>query len=387
MIQTGFGYLSFLVVYVGAIFYISNRTKWKVFNILPPMVWIYLGSALLASFGLFARNDSVKLYQNMLTVNFLPLMLIFFLLNCDLRKIVKMGPKMLLSFFCASITIAVGFIGAFLIFRNSLPADSWGILGAASGAWFGGTANMLAAATAIGISEEGLSYAILMGSVSFTIWMVIILGSSKFGKKFNNWTKADTSIIDEVTAKLEKDNAIQKTPATFVEIISLLAIGFGTAAIASFISRYLPTFNGMVNAGTWSIILSSTAGILLAMTPVAKMKGSQVVGNVFMYIILAATGAKANFFTLADAPIYLLMGITILVIHAVTYMLFAKLFKLDLFTCEVASVANIGGVSSTPIVAGAHNPALIPIGVLMGLLGNVIGTYGALIVAQILAIL
>ncbi|WP_332849084.1 DUF819 family protein, partial [Clostridioides difficile] len=58
-----------------------------------------------------------------------------------------------------------------------------------------------------------------------------------------------------------------------------------------------------------------------------------------------------------------------------------------LFTCEVGSIANIGGVTTAPMIAGVHNPVLIPVGVLMGLLGNIIGTYCALMVTQILHML
>ena len=64
--------------------------------------------------------------------------------------------------------------------------------------------------------------------------------------------------------------------------------------------------------------------------------------------------------------------------------LFAKLFRLDLFTLGVASLANIGGVASAPILAGAYNKALIPIGVLMAMMGYIVGTFAGLGVSNIL---
>ena len=67
--------------------------------------------------------------------------------------------------------------------------------------------------------------------------------------------------------------------------------------------------------------------------------------------------------------------------------LIAKLFKLDLFTCGVASLANIGGVASAPILAASYSEALIPIGVLMAMMGYIIGTGGGLIVGKIMSIL
>jgi len=85
--------------------------------------------------------------------------------------------------------------------------------------------------------------------------------------------------------------------------------------------------------------------------------------------------------------LYIISGFVILGIHALILFLAAKLFKLDLFTCGVASLANVGGVASAPILAAAYSEALIPIGVLMALMGYVIGTGGGLLVGKILSMI
>ncbi|WP_264291999.1 DUF819 family protein [Anaerosalibacter bizertensis] len=100
------------------------------------------------------------------------------------------------------------------------------------------------------------------------------------------------------------------------------------------------------------------------------------------YHILFYVGAE-----IAQAPLYIISGFVILGIHALILFLAAKLFKLDLFTCGVASLANVGGVASAPILAAAYSEALIPIGVLMALMGYVIGTGGGLLVGKILSMI
>lgn len=47
---------------------------------------------------------------------------------------------------------------------------------------------------------------------------------------------------------------------------------------------------------------------------------------------------------------------------------------MDIFTCAVASLANIGGTATAPVLAGAYSSALVPVGIVMALLGYVIGT-------------
>ena len=382
-------HLSFLICLIAFVFFIVNKLKWKIFDILSPMLLIYLGSAILGSLGLFGKTESVATYQNIISVNFLPLMLVFMLIQCDLRKILRMGPKMLLSFLCASFTICLGFVVAFLIFKNQLGPNGWNILGAASGAWIGGTSNMVATANALNISEEGLSYAILMGSISYTVLLSVLMMTLKFVKPFNKWTKADTSYIDKTTAKLEQqnDNKENEKAPSFIDVMVLLAIGFGVASISQLLAERLPTIGNVLNPLTWTILITSTISIILGMTPIARINGSNVIGGVFMYILLAVVGSKANFFGLSGAPVYIMIGLIIIVVHLVGLLLLAKLFKLDLFACELASIANVGGVTSAPIFAGVYNPSLIPVGVLMGLLGNVIGTYVALTLSEILFLL
>ena len=76
----------------------------------------------------------------------------------------------------------------------------------------------------------------------------------------------------------------------------------------------------------------------------------------------------------------------ILAIHGVLMIIIAKIFKLDMFTCGVASLANIGGTASAPILAGSYKGALVPVGVLMALMGYVIGTFGGLVTANLMSL-
>ena len=47
---------------------------------------------------------------------------------------------------------------------------------------------------------------------------------------------------------------------------------------------------------------------------------------------------------------------------------------------------EIGGVVSAPIVATVYKKSLAPVGLLMGVMGNVIGIYAGLLTAWILSI-
>jgi uncharacterized membrane protein len=304
------------------------------------------------------------------------------LLLADMREIVKLGRKMLLTFFLASLSIALGFIGMFALMHTAFEAQSWKAFSALSGSWMGGTANMIAIQEALALPDTAMGYALIIDSINYAIWVMILLALVPFASKFNKWTKADTRIIDEVGKRLE-NKQLEKKSMTFDSLFLLLGLSFLVSALAQYLAQYLPT-NDFLSLTTWVVILASFMGILMAMTPLAKVSGSLELANIMLYIMIALIASRANFAELTQAPLYIFAGFVILSIHLLLMLLFAKLFKLDLFSLGVASLANIGGVASAPILASAYSKALIPIGILMAMLGYILGTFGGLMVAKVL---
>ena len=142
-----------------------------------------------------------------------------------------------------------------------------------------------------------------------------------------------------------------------------------------------------LDKATWTVLLITLSGLIGAVTPVGRMAGSTELSNLLLYSVVALLASRASFLELTDAPAWILAGFMILAIHGIILVLLAKIFHLDMFTCGVASLANIGGSASAPILAGAYSGALVPVGVLMALMGYVIGTAGGLITANIMALL
>jgi uncharacterized membrane protein len=139
------------------------------------------------------------------------------------------------------------------------------------------------------------------------------------------------------------------------------------------------------DSATWTVLIVSLVGIILAMTPFGKLKGTEEVSNTMLYIVVALIASRADLSAIGNAHIWLLAGLVILVIHVLIMIILAKVLKMDLFTCCVASLANIGGTATAPVLAGTYSSALVPVGIVMALLGYVIGTGGGLIVANLMS--
>jgi uncharacterized membrane protein len=391
MITSGYSFIAFIICFAALVFFIEEKLKSKFFDVIPPLVIIYFGVMLMSTFGVWSLSiDGVKtgagVARGAIKDAILPSMIFLMLLKCDLRHILKLGPKMLLAFFSATASIMIGFVTTFMIFKDSLAENSWKAFGALSGSWIGGTQNMVAVQQALNLDDAGMGYTLLIDSIDYSIWIMLLLffvGSSKLIMAFNKFNKADTSVVEELSNHLTQlDNEIRKE-ITFLDLFGVLALALGAGAFCVWIAPFLPQTT-FLNNTTWSILLVTIMGIIGGMSPLSKVPGTKQLSNIFLYTMIGLIAASANFAELTEAPVYILAGACILGIHAVIMAILAKIFKFDLFTCCVASVANIGGVASAPVIAGAYNDALVPVGVLMGMLGAIIGTGMGLIVAKIL---
>lgn len=382
MIENGFTYLALLMMIAAGIVYMEKKTQAKFFEYLPAIVIIYFVVMLFSTFGLWQKSESVTATYKAVKSNLLPAMIFLMLLSADIREIFKLGKKMLLTFFLASVSIALGFVGTFTLFHSYFEPDAWRAFAALSGSWMGGTGNMVAIQGALNVPDSKMGYALLIDSIDYAIWVMILLALVPMASKFNVWSKADTSIIDEVGAKLAGKEA-KKKAMRFESLFFLLGSALFVSALSQWIAGYLPT-TAFLSTTTWVVIIATLAGIVMAMSPLAKVAGSMELGNIMLYLIVALIASRANFAELTQAPLYIVAGFVIIIVHVAFMVLFAKLFKLDLFSLGVASLANIGGVASAPILASAYSKALIPIGVLMAMLGYIIGTFGGLMVGKIL---
>ncbi len=356
------------------------------FTYLPAAVLLYLVIMLLSTFNVWERNADITATYSGLKQALLPAMIFLMLLKSDLRKIRRLGGKMLLGFFSASISIGIGFVVSFAIFSRWMEPIAWKAFAALSGSWMGGTGNMLAIQGSLNIAESEMGYTLLIDSIDYALWVMLLLALVPFANIFNRWTKADTQVLDRIGKELEESGDKKQRPVEFTDMIFLLGIAFAVAALSLSGAEKLPT-TAFFTVTTWTVLIVTITGVMAAMTPLGKMPGSSEMSNVMLFVIIALIASRANFAELGQAPMYVAAGMVILLVHALIMLCVARIFKLDLFTCGIASLANIGGVASAPILAAAYSEVLIPIGVLMAMVGYIIGTGGGLLVGKVLSLL
>ena len=389
MIQDGFLYIAALIFIAAILIFLPRLLKGKAaqafFKFAPPIVLLYLGLMLLCTFRLWDLEATAEAYSA-LKNPLLYAMLFLMLLRCDLKKIIKLGPKMLIGFFSATVSIGLGFVISYGIMHSALGEGAWKALGALCGSWMGGGGNMLAIQAALHVDEATMAYALVMDSICATLYVMFLLWAIGFSQKFNAWTKADTRTIDEVGLALEQEAKANTKPLLWQNIMILAGSGLLVSAVSQILGTWINGALPFFDKATWTVLIVTLLGVLLALTPFGKIKGTEEISNVLLYIVIALIASRADLASIGNAPVWLLTGLMILVIHIGLMLLLAKLLKLDIFTCAVASLANIGGTATAPVLAGTYSSALVPVGIVMALLGYVVGTGGGLLVAQMMRI-
>lgn len=388
MIQDGFLYLGVIIGIAGLVAYFEKSSNSKLFKFIPGIVLIYFVGAILKTSGVIGDTENINSTYGTVRDAILPALILLLLLNCDLRKLIKLGPKMLIGYFSAVVSIILGFVVVYVLFQSFYAPNTWQALGALAGSWTGGSANMVIIQGILDIPENIFGYALVMDTINYSTWVMIMFWLVPFAAMFNRWAKANTSHLDEVSRELIEEHEEKKDDKiTFTHLMGLFSIGIFGSAVATKIGSLLPSYGDIISSLTWTIFIVSIVGVLLAMTRISKIPGSMDVANVLLYVVIALIASRADFSDLLQAPIYIVSGFVILAIHLIIMALAAKIFKLDLFTLGVSSLANIGGMASAPLLAGAYNRALIPIGVVMALAGSFLGTYFGLLTVKILSIL
>jgi uncharacterized membrane protein len=214
VITNGFTYLGLLVCMAGTLKLVERLYPGRFFEMVPPIVLLYFGVMLSSTFGLWSQTPDVNNTYLSVKSNLLPAMIFLMLLKSDLRQIRSLGSKMLLGFFAASISVGIGFVVAFALFHQWFEAGSWKTFAALSGSWMGGTGNMAAIQEALNVPESKMGYTLLIDSIDYAIWVVLLLALVPHAKIFNRWTGANTENLDAIGANLPVHRKTRTSPST-----------------------------------------------------------------------------------------------------------------------------------------------------------------------------
>jgi len=383
MLQDPFLQLAFLAGVVALVFRASGvPALTSLFDKLPPLVWSYVVPMLATTLGLLPADS--PLYPA-LTRYLLPGCLTLMLLSSDLRLVARLGQTALLTMTAGALGMALGASLGYLALRPWLPADAWKAVGALTATWIGGSANLLAVATTLDF-DPGV--VIIVDTVVGYSWMGLLLSLAPRQAQVDRWSGADRSLVNEVSARLGERQA-RARPAAVGELTLMIGLAMGLTALCLAAGQRLPQVGEVLKPFSWAIILVTTIALLLSLTPLARLEeaGASTLGYAGFYLLIASVGAQGDLRLVLGQPAFVLLGVITIAIHATVLFAAVRLLRAPFFFFGASSQACTGGYSSAPIVAAVYQPGTATIGLLLAVVGNVIGTYAGLLVAQALSVL
>lgn len=352
--------------------------KTKIGKKLGAALLVILFTAVIANLNLIpSASNSIPLYDGIFTY-LAPISIFYLLLGVNLNSIRKAGAPMIILFLIGSLATTLGILVAWTLIspEHILGEDGKIIAGMLTGTYTGGSVNFNAVALEYDFQERGILYAgtIAVDNVITTIWIIATLSIPAILRTFWKDKKVKTS-------KQEMEGE-DKEKLTFNSLIWLIFLGIAAYYVSELISSVFPKIP--------SILTLSTIGILLAQLRfVQGLKGSHFLGLYLVYIFLAVIGAYCEISSVIELKE---VGITLLsfasfavFLHGIIVILLGSLIYRDWEMISIVSQANIGGGTTAIALAETfdRNELILP-AILVGTLGNALGTYLGFLVVYLL---
>ena len=372
------------IIYVLAVLFLmlilasqAAKTKWG--KQVGASLLVIVFTAIAANLKLIpSASNSIPLYDGIFTY-IAPISIFFLLLNVNLASIRKAGLPMIGLFLIGSVMTTLGILLAWMIIspEKILGEDARIIAGMLTGTYTGGSVNFNAIALEYDFQKKGVLYAgtIAVDNVVTTLWIIVTLTIPIFMHKI--WKSKKQSEAKAHTVTKRTESAIDMH-----SLIWLSFLGVASFLVSDFLSEYFPKIP--------FILILSTLGILLAQIPaVSKLKGSHTLGLFLVNLFLAVIGAYCELSAvsaLKEIGVSLLLFTSIAVLlHGIGTVLIGGLFYRDWQMIAIVSQANVGGGTTAIALAETfkRNELILP-AILVGTLGNALGTYLGFLVIYLL---
>lgn len=358
-------------------FDLERWTRWRVFDYLPPVIWIFVFPIVLSSLRVIpTRSDTYDEFKAFAV----PMFIVLMLLDVDLRSTMRVALRSMGVMVVGSFGVVAGGMASFFILKDQLDPEAWRGFGALAGSWIGGTGNLAAVAEAVDTPPTMMGLVVIADTFIFILYFPLLFACKRWAPRFARFTgvtQAEADRLDRAVGELKT----KTTEVHYKDVITLFGLGFALIWGVQWLSQFLPVVEGVFSEKTWQILILTTVALGLASTPLRNIPGTGALSMALVYTYLSMIGAQADIRDAATAPYFLLAGVVCIVLHLAFVVVAAKLFRTDVHLTAIASVAAIGGAASAPVVAAYHKTELVPVSIILALGGYALGNYLGLLAA------
>lgn len=379
---------AYLIAFLFLLIIISEwLAKFKYLKHIGSSLIIIILGAIFANLHFIPSSGNSPHLYDQIFIYAAPLGIFYLLLEVKLTDLKLAGLPMLLMFLLGAFaTVAAVILSYYIIQPQHGISMAPAIAGMFTGTYVGGSANLNAVALAYQVNHQPTLYAAInaVDNIITTVWILMTIflpiilqkyfpRKRKIPKEFENKTDEELrTLMNESKAEIK-----------IIDISILIAIGFGGLYLANLIAAFIPQIP--------AIITLTTLALILAQIPfIQKLQGGKVMGIILIMLFLAVIGAFCDIEALrkseAAATILLRWDFILIFLHGLIIFGIGGLLRVDWDIIGVASNANVGGSTSAPVCAASlgRKDLQLP-GLLVGALGNALGTYLGFMVVHFLS--
>lgn len=351
------------------------------------VVICYVAGVLLGNSGLLTEAHAPL--QESLTEAAVALSLPLLLFSMDLRRWLDVAGKAMLSLFLAVASI-VGVASAGQLLLLAEVDEGWQIAGMAVGVYTGGTPNVAAIKTALGVDSTLFvvvhTYDMLLGAVY--ILFCVTVAQRVFGRflpPFRATASPGLVGLGEDAVSPESTEAFRgmlAPPILLRLLVALLLSGLVVGA-SVILGGFVPG-----SFRTAAVILAITTLSIVAsfVRPIRRLPRTFSLGMYVIYVFCFVVGSMARLNTISeiDPAVFAYMTVCVfgtMLLHA----LLCRLFRVDVDTFLITSVAAVCSPPFVPVVAAAlRNRTIVLSGLTTGIIGYAVGNYLGVAIAYAL---
>lgn len=342
----------------------------KLLNWFPAILFAYVVPALVTHiFRLDLTTVELHSWSKSLIM---PLAIVLVMSALSIKQLRIIGVRPIIVFASGSLAVAV--LPVLLYFLFSLGSETFGAklidenywrgLVTIVGSWIGGSTSQLVLKEVVECPESIFLVILIMDNVLVNIWTIIMFQFIKRSDSWNKFFQIEDKPIDFVPNEL----IVSKSIWLDITITSLVCLA---SVVLVF---FLPI------AFIYKILILSGMGLIYGnLIPRWNHAFVLKVGGILIILIMAILGLKLDFSNFEIPISIVLFAVVWLILHYAVMIFAAKSLKLNMAWVPIASMANVGGISTAPAVTKAYNEEWMPHAILLAILSMVSGTIWGLL--------
>ncbi len=343
---------------------LENIQVKKALNWFPAILLAYLIPALITHIA--GIDLSGVMLHHLSRDYFIPLAVVLVMSALFFRQLKAVGSKPIILFVSGSLAIAT--LPALLVWitilfepgygETFIKSGIWKGLVPIVGGWIGGSTSQLVLKEVVECPEGLFLSVLVLDNILVNIWTILMFQVIQRSEQLNDLLKIKSFMPDFIAEESPINSPLRSLLITSgLAVSSMLAI------------------NLITDDFLWKIIILSLLGLTFGnLIPSWDHRLALKAGSLLIVTIMAILGLKLNFAGLSLPGIFVTVVVIWLILHYLIMMFTAWCLRVHMAWVPIASMANLGGISTAPAVTAAYQKEWMPHAILLAILSMVTGT-------------